>query len=412
MNGEQKRLRIAFLTSLDPKDRRSWSGTIYHIAQALQKHCGDVSYIGPLNPAREKYIGKILNRISQVFLGKNIHFAHGTRVSKGCAKIAARRLKQEAFDVIVAPTGETELASLETDIPTVLVTDSTYAIMRDYYPAFTNLLDSSFRDINTVEASAIKKADLILYASAWAARSAIEDYHAQREKVHVVPFGANFEESPPDEVLLERKKSDRCRLLFIALGAWERKGGEIAFETLLKLEEMGISAELTVLGSIPPKRFSHQRMKVIPLLDKNDPLQRKELEQLYLSSDFLLFPSRNECYGIAMCEANAFGLPAIGANTGGIPEIITEGKNGFLLPYSARGEAYAEIIAELYQDGQRYTTLVQSCRATFDERLNWDVWGTTANRLITELLEQKKAIEYQTSRQESPVEPDRLMEIS
>jgi hypothetical protein len=66
---------------------------------------------------------------------------------------------------------------------------------------------------------------------------------------------------------------------------WERKGGPIAFETLLGLEELGIQAELTVCGSVPPLSCRHGRMKVIPSLDKNDEWQRKELERLYMDAE-------------------------------------------------------------------------------------------------------------------------------
>lgn len=388
MTTEQKRLNIAFLTSLDPKDRRSWSGTIYYVAQALQKHCGEVTYIGPIDCSWQKRIGKIRNRLSLLFLRKKVMFTYGTLIAKHCAKIASQQLTQQSFDVIVAPTGEAELAFLQTDIPTVLITDSTYRIMRDYYPAFSNILNSSWNELEMVESQAIQKTDLLLYASPWAARSAIEDYHAEKEKVHVLPLGANFEQSPPKEILQQRKKSDRCRLLFIGVN-WERKGGEIAFETLLKLEEVGIPAELTVVGCIPPKQFAHEHMKIIPFINKNDETQRKELEKLYLTSDFLLFPTRNECYGIVVCEANAFGLPALAADTGGVSGVVTDGENGFLLPHSARGDRYAEVIAQVYGDEQRYAELVRSSRAAFDDRLNWDTWGMTAKRLIDELLEQK-----------------------
>jgi len=177
--------------------------------------------------------------------------------------------------------------------------------------------------------------------------------------------------------------------LFIGV-KWERKGGDIAFETLLALEKMGIPAELTVVGCIPPKQFAHPAMKVIPFLNKNDESQRKKLEKLYLTSDFLLFPTRNECYGIVVCEANAFGLPVIAADTGGVSGVVTNGENGFLLPHSARGDQYAEVVAKLYRDERGYAELVQSSRADFDNRLNWDVWGTATHKLILELLEHKE----------------------
>ena len=45
-------------------------------------------------------------------------------------------------------------------------------------------------------------------------------------------------------------KSGRCHLLFLEVD-WVRKGGDIAFETLLKLEELDMQAELLVCGCAP-----------------------------------------------------------------------------------------------------------------------------------------------------------------
>jgi glycosyltransferase involved in cell wall biosynthesis len=244
--------------------------------------------------------------------------------------------------------------------------------------------------MNLLSDLAIRKASLLVYASGWAAQSAIDDYHADPQQVHVALMGANFDNPPSKEIIEQKQKSQSCRLLFIGFD-WQRKGGDIAFETLLKLEEEGIEAELIVCGCVPPRKYFHKRMKVIPYLDKNDPAQYKELEQLYLSSDFLLLPTRNECFGLVFCEANAYGLPVVTTHTGGVPEVVIDGINGFTLPLSARGAEYARSIASIYRDDLRYAELVKTSRETFDDRLNWDVWGMTVNTLITEMLEHRKA---------------------
>ena len=49
----------------------------------------------------------------------------------------------------------------------------------------------------------------------------------------------------------------------------------LAFEALLELERRGIDAHLTVCGCVPPDRFRHPRMHVIPFLDKNVKAQRE-----------------------------------------------------------------------------------------------------------------------------------------
>jgi glycosyltransferase involved in cell wall biosynthesis len=275
---------------------------------------------------------------------------------------------------------------LETDIPIVLIGDSTYGLLFDYYPAFSQLLKRSTYEMNAIQALALKKASAVIYSSTWAARSAIEDYGADPAKVHVVPFGANLDEIPPREVALAREKSDCCRLLFLGV-EWVRKGGDIAFETLLKLEELGVQAELIVCGCTPPEACAHEYMRVIPFLDKNDEGQRKELEQLLMAADFLLVPTRADCSPIVLCEANAFGLPVITTDTGGVSEIVRDGENGFLLPFEARGATYAEVIAGVYRNDERYAQLVRTSRAAFEDRLNWDVWGVTVKHILADLLD-------------------------
>jgi len=316
-------------------------------------------------------------------------YFHSALVAKRYAKIAAQRLARQSFDVIVTPAAATEIAFLKTDVPIVLIKDATYPLLHNYYPIFSNLHQRSFNELTLNEDLALKKARVLLYSSTWAARSAIEDYGADPAKIHVVPFGANLDEIPPREVVLAREKSERCRLLFLGVD-WVRKGGDIAYETLLKLEEIGIEAELIVCGTTPPPGIAHERMKVIPFLDKNDEQQARAIEKLYATSDFLILPTRADCVPNVFREANAFGVPIITTDTGGVADAVRDGENGYVLPFEAQGKAYARVIAELYQDDQRYAEMVRASRAAFDERLNWDAWGIAVNKLITEMLEDKK----------------------
>ncbi|HLJ32759.1 MAG TPA: glycosyltransferase family 4 protein [Ktedonobacteraceae bacterium] len=395
----EQRLRIGFLSALDPKDKRAWSGTFYYTSQALQQHCGEVIYINPKEeqPSEKKAFYKKLRvfvkkkfAFSPLFSIGRKYFVCNYRIftAKRFAKSANRRLRELPLDIIVAAASTSEIAFVETDIPIVLIEDATFAVLHDYYPQYTNLPRSIAREMNNLSATAINKAEILIYSSTWAAQSAIEDYGAKREKVHVVPMGANIDAAPAPERILSKKDSNRCRLLFIGFD-WQRKGGDIAFETLLKLEEMGIPTELIVCGCVPPSSYRHPHMRIIPFLDKNDPAQNQELEQLYLSSHFLLLPTRNDCFGIVFCEANAFGLPVIATATGGTPEVVKNGENGFLLPFAARGDAYAKIIEELFHDEQRYDKLVQSSRAAYDNRLNWDAWGISVSSYISEIVKRE-----------------------
>jgi glycosyltransferase involved in cell wall biosynthesis len=59
-------------------------------------------------------------------------------------------------------------------------------------------------------------------------------------------------------------------------------------------------------------------------------LQGLELASAYASADAFIFPSRTETLGLVLLEAMAAGCPVVAANSGGIPDIVTNGENGYL----------------------------------------------------------------------------------
>jgi glycosyltransferase involved in cell wall biosynthesis len=59
-------------------------------------------------------------------------------------------------------------------------------------------------------------------------------------------------------------------------------------------------------------------------------LHGEELGTAYASADAFIFPSRTETLGLVLLEAMAAGCPVVAANSGGIPDIVTNGVNGFM----------------------------------------------------------------------------------
>lgn len=59
-------------------------------------------------------------------------------------------------------------------------------------------------------------------------------------------------------------------------------------------------------------------------------LAGEALASAYASADAFIFPSRTETLGLVLLEAMAAGCPVVAANSGGIPDIVTDGVNGYL----------------------------------------------------------------------------------
>jgi glycosyltransferase involved in cell wall biosynthesis len=99
--------------------------------------------------------------------------------------------------------------------------------------------------------------------------------------------------------------------------------------------------------------------------------RRERVEDWLCAADLFVFPSVNEALGISLVEAAACGLPAIGSRTGGIVDVIEEGRSGLLVTPGAVEELVAALRA-LSGDGERRRAMGRRARelalARFDER--------------------------------------------
>lgn len=84
-------------------------------------------------------------------------------------------------------------------------------------------------------------------------------------------------------------------------------------------------------------------------------LTGQDLASAFASADAFVFPSRTETLGLVLLEAMAAGCPVIAANAGGIPDIVTDGVNGYLFDPQDEGGAIAATQRLLSNPAERET---------------------------------------------------------
>ncbi|MEQ9666908.1 glycosyltransferase family 4 protein [Coleofasciculus sp. G2-EDA-02] len=98
-------------------------------------------------------------------------------------------------------------------------------------------------------------------------------------------------------------------------------------------------------------------------------LTGEPLGSAFASADAFIFPSRTETLGLVLLEAMAAGCPVVAARSGGIPDIVTDGVNGYLFdPQNEQGAIAAT--QRLFQEQTERETLRQNARAEA-ERWSW-----------------------------------------
>lgn len=93
-----------------------------------------------------------------------------------------------------------------------------------------------------------------------------------------------------------------------------------------------IKAKLLLVGDGPECAAIYELVKTLNLEDQVLFLgKQKKISDLLSIADLKLLLSEKESFGLVLLEAMACGVPCIGTNIGGIPEVIKQGETGFLV---------------------------------------------------------------------------------
>lgn len=369
-----QRLRVAFLSNDDPLNVRAFSGTVFHMVQALQAVMPDLEIV---RYPRPHWFDRFAHIVSELTKGRAT--PHYWRVlNRLSARRLARRWRGQRVLVIgvVNAAIVSELAAL---VPVLNVTDATFEIMRNFYPHFAAYDARTAQAAEEIEERSILLSVHNSFSSGWAADSAVRHYGALPDRVSVDSWGSNIPDVPAEAVRASDANRDRCRLLFIGVD-WTRKGGDVVCAAGEILAARGFAVHIDIVGSAPPGGVpSGAWLEDHGFLSKAKPEEAARLASLIHDADFLFLPTWQDTFGMVFGEANAYGTPAITRSVGGVGDVVRNHVNGLALPQEAQPVDFADAIEGLWNDRAGYLALRESSRREYEQRLNWHCW---ANRII------------------------------
>ena len=206
--------------------------------------------------------------------------------------------------------------------------------------------------------------DAIIFNSRRIADAFHREYAYPRHRFRIIPNG----EAPRDHNRLP-PPTPPCHLA-TAGRVTEAKGADVLLDAFAIVAERHPATRLTYYGDGPLVPDLRAKARAMGLGDRVAfPGYRNDREEIFSDVDIYVQPSRREAMSNSVIEAMARGIPCVVSDVGGLPEAVTHGQTGFVVPAN-EPQACATAICRLLSDRETFARFSRAAgeraRALFD----------------------------------------------
>lgn len=196
-----------------------------------------------------------------------------------------------------------------------------------------------------------------------------------RKKTRTVFPGVDFKLFPLDKKIkiIDKKYHLKGKRLVIFVGRLDKEKG---IEYLIRAAK-DIPAEVFILGGGDYKKDLEKQAKELKLKNVHflgyfGDKYVEELREFYQRADVVVVPSTvKEALGIVILEAMACRTPVVASRIGGIPNVVKDGKTGFLVKPRSSKEI-AEKVNLIVKNEKLRLAMKERCRKFIEERFTWE----------------------------------------
>ena len=157
---------------------------------------------------------------------------------------------------------------------------------------------------------------------------------------------------------------------------------------ILKKVRETVEAKLILVGDGPDRTNAERLSRELGLEDQILFLGKQSaLPELLSSANVFLLPSGEESFGLSALEAMSCEVPVVGSNIGGISEVVTHNRNGFLADMGDI-ETMANFVVTLLTNRELYQTFSKNARHDSIERFHIDSIVGMYEDVYTRVLQQ------------------------
>jgi len=215
---------------------------------------------------------------------------------------------------------------------------------------------------------------------------------APPERFAVIRLGIELEERvrPQDDGRAETRRylgvpADRFVVGWVGRMTAVKRTDDV-LESFRRLREGGVDASLWLVGDGPDRERLERRASELGVI--RDTLflgYQEDVAPYYAAFDALVLPSANEGTPVSVIEALAAKTPVVATRVGGVPDVVREGEEGFLVD-AGDTEELAERLTRLARDPALRRRLGESGRGRVLKRYAVERLLDDVDRLYAELL--------------------------
>ncbi len=294
--------KIVFYTTanLDPKNGTGVAVAFGHMIEGIKKKGLDFNLL-TVNSHYKTFGGYLLKRIINNYLNK--------------LRIKADILLGIDFDGFLANKNTKYILNLRSNFSEIKKQEKGYMKL-------TCLIEEYFQK------KAVKRADKIIVASHYTKNSVANNYKVDPNKIVVIPNGI-------DNKVFFKRKNDNENIILSVAALYPRKGVQYLIEALKIIKVNGIPFKHIHIGKGVQEESLKKLVRELGLEKEVNFIgnisDRNTVSEYYNKTKVFCHPCLQEDFGNVFLEAMACGKPIVAFNNSAASELITNGKNGFLI---------------------------------------------------------------------------------
>jgi glycosyltransferase involved in cell wall biosynthesis len=222
----------------------------------------------------------------------------------------------------------------------------------------------------------LQRADAVTAVTGAIVDSLVRDYGIERERVRIVPNGADLPDTAAEEVTAGRWRAKYLvtpiKPLWVVVGRLEeQKGHDVLFDALAELVRQGMDFTLVVAGEGSRRGWLEQQAVSRGLAPRVQFVgQLDDVGGLLAAADGVLLPSRWEGLPLVLLEAMARARPIVASRVGGMADALEDGVSGTLVP-PGDPVALAAALESLHRRADKAWRMARLAAQRVRERYTW-----------------------------------------